>query len=196
MFGNTKSWKKNSHATSFQIKKMKNMKDFKKYVLPVTVTAITVGTSSCEKNEPTVTDKLVGQWEITNADGDLSNILEEYALNMEFHLSGDAEFCQINKNYKTCYIGDWEWKNKTNTSLGVVIDSDEDKEVAITLEIDSFKGDEINGEMTFKYDNEELKGDVTLERVYTDKSGQLNPQESNSAQNGKMSKGLKFLHKK
>jgi hypothetical protein len=153
------------------------MKKIKQVILPA-ATALVFGTSGCgSKDEQSAkeqaNDKLIGQWEITDADGDLSYLLisSYYKFNLEFHLAGDAEFCLLenSESYKSCNIGEWDWTNSDYTMLEMEVGT-----IGISLDIDSFDGDLITGEMTLtaSYDTSsyEYTGSVTLERVYVDKS--------------------------
>jgi hypothetical protein len=145
------------------------MKNLNRIILPVAATALVFGVTNCKKSE---TDKLVGQWEITEVDGDLEDMLDsDYAVNLEFHLEGDAEFCMLADAYKICFMGDWEWEGSGNDKLTMNFESQDGENETMTINIDSFKDDEITGEMTLENaDGEEYVGDVTLERVYVDKS--------------------------
>lgn len=176
------------------------MKDFKKMILPTAAVALAFGTSNCESAEDKSNDKLVGQWEITDADGDIEDIVNrdpdsDYAINLEFHLAGDAEFCWAASTSKSCYIGEWEWTDTKYKQLEIAIESD-DEDLEISLDIDSFEGDKITGEMTVSSDGEEYTGDVTLERVYTDKSALKSAKTENTGLNGNKLKGLKSIFKK
>jgi hypothetical protein len=147
------------------------MKNLNKFILPVTATALVFGITNCKKSD--TTDKLIGQWEITDSDGDLSDMVDseyDYAMNLEFHLEGDFEYCKLEESYKSCYIGDWEWENSKKDQVNMTIET-EDGDGLLTLVIDSFDDDVIEGELTLENsDGDELVGDVTLERVYVDKS--------------------------
>lgn len=180
------------------------MKDFKKLILPAAATAIAFGTSNCEDiggkdKEENANDKLVGQWEITDADGDMEDLIDndyDYIINLEFHLAGDAEFCMLSDDYKYCSIGEWEWTDTKHKQLEIAIESD-DEDIEISLDIDSFEGDKITGEMTFSSDGYEYTGDVTLERVYSDKSAALKSTGiENTGLNSNKLKGLKSMFKK
>lgn len=151
------------------------MKNLKKFILPAAATALVFSQSSCKKDDPTTpTEDLTGQWELTDFDGDLEDMFDnDYDLNLEFHLEGDAEFCMVESKYKFCYMGDWEWNNTEMTEIYMDLG-----DVEITVTIDTFEGDVINGEMTFEYDGEKYKGDVTLERVYIDKSALVSVEKS------------------
>jgi hypothetical protein len=149
------------------------MKNLNKFILPVTATALTFGVTNCKSGGGDTTDKLVGQWEITDSDGDIADLFEndyDYVMNLEFHLEGDFEYCSVGESFKYCVIGEWEWESSKNEQLNMTIES-EDGDGIITIVIDSFDGDVIEGEMTLENsDGEEYSGDVTLERVYVDKS--------------------------
>ncbi|MFC2121337.1 hypothetical protein ACFLTI_07080 [Bacteroidota bacterium] len=145
------------------------MKSIKKLILPVTATAVAFGMTNCDKDEETI-DKLIGQWEITDVDGDLEDTFlfddNDYEINLEFHMNGDAEFCSLYEDYyKYCGLGEWEWADSKKTEIEMEF---LDGEIEIFFEIDIFEGDEITGEMTFDYDGESYRGDVVLERVYED----------------------------
>lgn len=174
------------------------MKDLKKFILPTAAAALAFGTSNCESKEEKSNDKLVGQWEITEGDGDMADIINneyDYAINLEFHLAGDAEFCQTAAKYKMCHIGEWEWTDNKYKQLEMVIKDDED-DITIGLAIDSFEGDKITGEITFSAEGEEYNGDVTLERVYTDKSALKSAGIENTGLNGNKLNSLKSVFKK
>jgi hypothetical protein len=173
------------------------MKNLKKYVLPITATAIAFGTSNCKGTEdtPTTTDRLTGQWEVTEADGDLSEMLsEDYALNLEFHMDGDAEWCQLTESVKACIIGEWDWTDKKETELEMTIEGEE-LDVTISIAMDTFEGDKITGEMTVDSGDYKYKGDVTLERVYDDQKSATISSDVKYVKNSSELKGFKFMHK-
>ena len=144
------------------------MKKLKKIVLPMAATALVFSQTGCKEKE-TPTDQLTGQWEISDMDGDLEDWFDDdYDVNLEFHMNGDAEFCGIDSPYKYCYLGDWEWNDTEMKEIYMDLD-----ELEITITIDSFDGDEITGEMVLEYDGEKYKGDITMERVYIDKSAMV-----------------------
>ncbi|MFC2117602.1 hypothetical protein ACFLSY_03035 [Bacteroidota bacterium] len=145
------------------------MKSIKKLILPVTATAVAFGMTNCDKDKDTI-DKLVGQWEITDAEGQLKDLYffddNDYEINLEFHVNGDAEFCMLEEEFfKYCGLGEWEYADPKKTEIEMEY---MDGEIKILFEIDVFEGDEITGEMTFEYDGESYIGDVVLERVYQD----------------------------
>ncbi|MFC2121335.1 hypothetical protein ACFLTI_07070 [Bacteroidota bacterium] len=145
------------------------MKSIKKLILPVTATAVAFGMTNCDKDEDTI-DKLVGQWEITDVEGELKDLFffddNDYEINLEFHMNGDAEFCSLYEDYyKSCGLGEWEWADPKKTEIEMEF---MDGEIEIIIEIDDFDGDEIIGEMKFDYDGDIYSGDVVLERVYPD----------------------------
>ena len=146
------------------------MKRIKKFILPATATAVAFGMASCDKEEDII-DKLVGQWEITEADGDIEDFYlfddGAYEINLEFHMNGDAEFCGIIEDfYKYCGLGDWEWADSEKTEIEIDFD---EMGLGFLIEIDVFEGDEITGEMTIEYYGESLKGNIVMERVYIDR---------------------------
>jgi PKD repeat protein len=118
-----------------------------------------------------LTDNLVGQWALTEAGGDLEDMFatDGYSLNLEFHREGESEFCMLAEEYKVCFMGDWEWEGESydqvNLSFGMT-----DSNTDITVAIDEFEGDMISGEMTIDSDGYSYSGEVTLERVFIDKS--------------------------
>lgn len=141
------------------------MKQLKRIILPVTASALFFGQSACEK-ELTLTERLVGEWNIADADGDIEDILDDdYEIHLEFHLEGDFEFSMLEDGYKYSYLGEWEWANTEMTEIEMSID---ESGMDINLKIDTFEGDVINGLLEFEYEGDSYDGDVVLERVYID----------------------------
>lgn len=174
------------------------MKDFKKFILPTATAALAFGTTNCESKEEKSNDKLVGQWEITEGDGDMADLVNseyDYTINLEFHLAGDAEFCQTTTKHKVCQIGEWEWTDNKFTQLEMKIGDDEGN-ATIALAIDSFEGDKITGTMAISAEGEKYNGDVTLERVYTDKSALKSAEIENPGLNGTKLKSLRTIFRK
>lgn len=173
------------------------MKKFRKYVLPITTAAIAIGVTGCndDEDQESSVDKLIGQWEITDADGDISDLADnDYTVNFEFQLDGDVEICFITEDEKYSYHGDWEWSNSKHTEIEMKFSNDD---LSVTLSIDTFEGDEITGEMTFEYDGEDsLSGDVTLERIDDDKKSTKSTKIGNIENNPDSIKWLKHLRGK
>lgn len=135
----------------------------RKLILPVTATALVFGQTSC-KDELTLTERLVGEWNIDEAYGDIKDFLDEsYEIHLEFHMDGDFEFSMIDNDYKYTYLGDWEWANTNMDEVEMSVN-----DMDINLKIDTFEGDVITGEMEFSYDGDSYDGNVALERVYID----------------------------
>lgn len=149
------------------------MKKITKIILPATATALLLSQMSCEKED--MTDKLIGQWEFDEMDGDLEEMLDaDYEMNLEFHMDGDAEFCMIEDEYKYCIIGDWEWDDETMTELTIDFG-----EVEFKLRVDAIEGDVLTGELTIDAYDTPYGGDVVMERVYVDKSALMDKELKN-----------------
>ena len=158
------------------------MRKIQKIFLPATATALIAGQTGCDKDELngtelTLTERLVGEWKITEADGDIEDLFFDpeddynYEIHLEFHLEGDFEFSSVEENnFKYVTLGDWEWANSDKNEIEVSF-NESDAEMYLT--IDTFEGDEITGEMEFEYDEDKYDGDVVLERVYIDNSALL-----------------------
>ncbi|MDA3817765.1 MAG: hypothetical protein PF486_10345 [Prolixibacteraceae bacterium] len=147
------------------------MRKFKKLLWPSAASALILGSYSCDKDdemthEENTLDKLIGQWEMVDADGDIYIDFDyDYKINFEFHMDGDFEFCYIDTRYKYCYLGDWNWEGTNLDEVEVDIGFAD-----FNLDFETIEDDVITGEMSWRKDGLEYSGDITLERVYVDKS--------------------------
>lgn len=154
------------------------MRNFKNLLLPTATSALIFGAYSCDKEdemtrEENAFDKLVGQWEMVDADGDINFDFDyDYRINFEFHMDGDFEFCYLDNKYKYCYLGDWNWKGVDFSEIEFDID-----EIDVNIKFNTFENDLITGEMTWSDDGYSYSGDITLERVYVDKSALVTSEE-------------------
>ncbi|MBN1769340.1 MAG: hypothetical protein JXR50_01655 [Prolixibacteraceae bacterium] len=155
------------------------MKKIKKILLPTAASALVFGSYSCDKEdemtkEENALDKLIGQWEMVDADGDIEFDFDyDYRINFEFHMDGDFEFCYIDTRYKYCYIGDWNWENTNFDEVEVDIGF-----VEFNLDFETIENDVITGEMSWREDGYDYSGDITLERVYVDKSALITSEDN------------------
>jgi hypothetical protein len=134
-------------------------------ILPLAAVAMVFGTASCTSIE----SKIVGEWYLDDADGDLFDALtddDDYRVHFEFHPGGDFEFQRIvDRSYKYCYLGEWEY-DKDDKEIKIEFGKNDFMDCEIEITIDEIDGDDMEGEMIFDYDGDDYKGDFEFERVY------------------------------
>ena len=104
-------------------------------VMPMVAIASLMVIDGCNKDEVVPekdrTDLLVGDWKVSEIDGEPTDALFEYgsfSITLDFKASGDMDFCTeigfLAFNYEYCYDGKWTWADAEKSKLGLTLDGD------------------------------------------------------------------------
>jgi len=106
--------------------------------------AMALNMSSCNKESET--DKLVGQWNLVQLDG--QNVDPDYEVSFRFDEDRDMRWCYEDSGDQYCYGGEWDWTDGDKDEIEIEI-SDGSSLVIWNLEIDELDDDVLEGDLDF-----------------------------------------------
>ncbi len=128
----------------------------KSVVVPLALSSFVV-IQGCKKDEEvSKTDLLVGDWEVTEVNGDDYTNLD-YSLLFKFTSSGDFQFCSEYENKPAdnyCYAAKWKWEDSNEKKIIMDQFTDTSGDISADFEVDILTETNFEGTWSVSYDSD------------------------------------------